>query len=94
MPSGEMFMPLLTSIASWRRALGAPVQRSSVERGSAPDDLLTCLLAFSAVGLFASCLALAMDHEIPHIAVLELVLIGAAPPLAAVVGLSMIRRRR
>jgi hypothetical protein len=94
MLSGEMSMPLLTSIASWRRARGVPAQRSGVDHRSAPDDLLTCLLAFSAVGLFASCLALAMDHEIPHIAVLELVLIGAAPPLAAVVGLAMIRRRR
>ncbi|WP_407157484.1 hypothetical protein [Bradyrhizobium sp. STM 3557] len=86
-------MPLLTSITSWRRTLAAPVQRSSVGRRSEPDDLLTCMLAFSAVGLFASCLALAMEHEIPHIAVLELVLICAAPPLAAIAGLSMIRRR-
>jgi hypothetical protein len=88
-----MLMPLLTSITSWRRSHAAPVQRNRLDRRTAPDDLLSCVLAFSAVGLFASCLALAMEHEIPHIAVLELVLICVAPPLAAIAGLSMIRRR-
>ena len=33
-----------------------------------------------------------MEHEIPHVAVLELVLICAAPPLAAVAGLWMLRK--
>jgi len=86
-------MPRLTSITSWRRPRAAPDQRNGLDRRTAPDDLLSCVLAFSAVGLFASCLALAMEHEIPHIAVLELVLICVAPPLAAIAGLSMIRRR-
>jgi hypothetical protein len=88
-----MRMPLLTSITSWRRSLVASVQRNGLDRRAPPDDLLSCVLAFSAVGLFASCLALAMEHEIPHIAVLELVLICAAPPLAAIAGLLMIRKR-
>jgi hypothetical protein len=51
------------------------------------------MLAFSAVGLFASCIALAMEHEIPHIAVLELLLICAAPLIAAAAGLRMLRGR-
>jgi hypothetical protein len=87
-------MPLLTSIASWCRSFAAPDRRSGPNCRNESDDLLTCLLTFSAVGLFASCLALAMEHEIPHIAVLELVLICVAPPLAAVAGLLMIRRER
>ena len=85
-------MSRLTWIALWRRSAAAPLPRHDVDRRAAPDDLLSCLLAFSAVGLFASCLALAMEHETPHVAMLELVLICAAPPLAAVVGLVMIRR--
>jgi hypothetical protein len=86
-------MSRLTSIASWRRSAASAPDRSRFDRRAAPDNLLTCLLAFSAVGLFASCLALAMEHEIPHVAVLELVLICAAPPLAAIAGLLMLRRR-
>jgi hypothetical protein len=89
-----MLMPRLTSIASWRRTAAALIHRDRLDSGTAPDDLLTCMLAFSAVGLFASCVALAMEHEIPHVAVLEFVLICAAPPLAAIAGLLMIRRRR
>jgi hypothetical protein len=88
-----MLVPLLTSITSWRRSLAASARRGGLDRRVPPDDLLSCVLAFSAVGLFASCLALAMEHEIPHIAVLELVLICAAPPLAALAGLLMIRQR-
>ncbi|MEN3290421.1 MAG: hypothetical protein V7634_4721 [Bradyrhizobium sp.] len=87
-------MSRLTSIASWRRSAAALLSRNRLDSGTAPDDLLTCMLAFSAVGLFASCVALAMQHDIPHVAVLELVLICAAPPLAAIVGLLMIRRPR
>jgi hypothetical protein len=86
-------MSRLTSIASWRRSAEALMHRDRLDRRAASDNLLTCLLAFSSVGLFASCLALAMEHEIPHVAVLELVLICAAPPLAAVAGLLMLRRR-
>jgi hypothetical protein len=89
-----MLMPLLTSITSRCRSRAASDQRSKPHCHNESDDLLTRLLAFSAVGLFASCLALAMEHEIPHIAVLELVLICVAPPLAAVAGLLMIRRER
>lgn len=87
-------MSILTLMASLRRPAVSP-RRDNNAHGShsASDDFLTCLLAFSAAGLFASCLALAMQHEIPHVAVLELVLICAAPPLAAIVGLLMIRRR-
>jgi hypothetical protein len=87
-------MSRLRSIASWCRSAAAPLSRTRLDSRAAPDDLLTCMLAFSAVGLLASCLALAMQHEIPPIAVLELVLICAAPPLAAIVGLLMIRRPR
>jgi hypothetical protein len=84
----------LTPIALWRRSAAALIARNRLDSSTAPDDLLACMLAFSAVGLFASCLALAMQHEIAYIAVLELVLICAAPPLAAIAGLLMIRRRR
>lgn len=87
-------MSRLTSIALWRRSAVQAADRTRLDRRAAPDNLLTCLLAFSAVGLFASCLALAMEHEIPHVAVLELVLICAAPPLAAIAGLLMLHRRR
>jgi uncharacterized protein (DUF983 family) len=87
-------MPLLmSSIRSWRRIAAACMQCGGVDRRAAPDDLLTCMLAFSAVGLFASCIALAMEHEIPHIAVLELLLICAAPLIAAAAGLRMLRGR-
>ncbi|MDU2923599.1 hypothetical protein, partial [Bradyrhizobium sp.] len=45
------------------------------------------------IGLFAACLALAIQHEVASFAVLELILICAAPPLAALVGLRIGRRR-
>lgn len=87
-------MSLLTLMASRQRRVAPPRHRGTPGPRPASDDFLTCLLAFSAAGLFASCLALAMQHEIPHVALLELVLICAAPPLAALVGLLMIRRQR
>ena len=87
-------MSILTLMASLRRPAASPRHHGNADRSRpASDDFLTCLLAFSAAGLFASCLALAMQHEIPHVALLELVLICAAPPLAAIIGLLMIRRR-
>jgi hypothetical protein len=86
-------MSRLTSIASWRRSAASAPDRTRLDRRAAPDDLLTSLLAFSATGLFASCLALAMEHEIPHVAVLELVLICVAPACAALAGLLIVRRR-
>ncbi|MGJ5177972.1 hypothetical protein ACQR16_27090 [Bradyrhizobium oligotrophicum] len=63
---------------------------SSHERAEEP---LTCVLGFTAAGLFAACLALVIQHEIASLAVLEFVLICAAPPLAALAGLAIGRRR-
>ncbi|MGJ4927890.1 hypothetical protein ACQR1I_21795 [Bradyrhizobium sp. HKCCYLS2038] len=57
------------------------------------EEPLTCILGFTAAGLFAACLALAIQHEIAWLAVLEFVLICAAPPLAALAGLAIGRRR-
>ncbi|MGJ5065438.1 hypothetical protein [Bradyrhizobium oligotrophicum] len=57
------------------------------------EEPLTCVLGFAAAGLFAACLALAIQHEIASLAVLEFVLICAAPPLAALAGLAIGRRR-
>jgi hypothetical protein len=88
-----MQMSRLIPIAWRRRPAPPPRRRDASGQRPASDDFLTCLLAFSAAGLFASCLALAMQHEIPHIALLELILICAAPPLAALAGLLTIRRR-
>ena len=57
------------------------------------EEPLTCILGFTATGLLAACLALAIQHEIAWLAVLEFVLICAAPPLAALAGLAIGRRR-
>lgn len=57
------------------------------------EEPLTCILGFTATGLFAACLALAIQHEIAWLAVLEFALICAAPPLAALAGLAIGRRR-
>jgi hypothetical protein len=92
MPFREAQMSLLTSLAAWCRQAASPV-RGPLHQRAAPDDLLTCLLAFSAVGLLASCLAFALEHDIPHVAVFEFVLICVAPPLAAMAGLMMLRGR-
>ncbi|CAL74194.1 hypothetical protein BRADO0230 [Bradyrhizobium sp. ORS 278] len=57
------------------------------------EEPLTCILGFTAAGLFAACLAIAIQHEIAWLAVVKLALICAAPPLAALAGLAIARRR-
>ena len=54
------------------------------------DDRLTCPLAFSAVGLLANCLALAMQDE-PSLDALRACLIMGAAPVAALVALRIYR---
>ncbi|CCE03001.1 hypothetical protein [Bradyrhizobium sp. STM 3809] len=57
------------------------------------EEPLTCILGFTAAGLFAACLAIAIHQEMTSFAALELVLICAAPPLAALAGLRIGRLR-
>lgn len=83
-------MPFGLSIAPRRRP--AAPSRGDVGQGSAPDDILTCVLAFAAAGLFASCVALGLAHDSPTVALIELIVICAAPPLAGLVALRMMRR--
>ncbi|UFZ02075.1 hypothetical protein LQG66_22540 [Bradyrhizobium ontarionense] len=85
-----MPLPTVTPTTSERPA-ALPVRRSSAHEPA--EEPLTCILGFSAAGLFAACLALAIQHEIAWLAVLEFVLICAAPPLAALAGLAIGRRR-
>jgi hypothetical protein len=73
------------------RSAALPARRASSHEPA--EEPLTCVLGFSAAGLFAACLALAIQHEIPWLAMLELALICAAPPLAALAGLKLARRR-
>ncbi|WMT75213.1 hypothetical protein [Bradyrhizobium sp. Ash2021] len=54
------------------------------------DDRLTCPLAFSAVGLLASCLALAIQDEASLDALRVALILGAAP-VAALVALRIYR---
>jgi len=68
-----------------------PARKASSQEPA--EEPLTCILGFTAAGLFAACLALAIQHEIAWLAVLEFVLICAAPPLAALAGLTIGRRR-
>jgi hypothetical protein len=51
------------------------------------DEPLACLLAFSAAGLFGSCLASMPQGDGPASALLKLVLIVATAPFAALTGL-------
>jgi hypothetical protein len=51
---------------------------------------LTCPLAFSAAGLLANCLALAMQGE-PSLMLLRIALIAGAAPVAALVALRIYR---
>jgi len=54
------------------------------------DDRLTCPLAFSAAGLLASCLALAIQDE-ASLDALRIALILGAAPVAALVALRIYR---
>ncbi|MDU3126563.1 MAG: hypothetical protein E6699_03545 [Bradyrhizobium sp.] len=85
-----MPVPTVRPTTTERPAALPARQASSHEPAEEP---LTCILGFTAAGLFAACLALAIQHEIASFAVLELILICAAPPLAALVGLRIGRRR-
>jgi hypothetical protein len=67
------------------RTLHRPADSS---RGA--GDRLTCPLAFSAAGLLANCLALAMQNE-PSLDALRACLIMAAAPVAALVALRIYR---
>ncbi|NPU11695.1 hypothetical protein HL667_23565 [Bradyrhizobium sp. 83012] len=73
------------------RPAALPARKASSHEPA--EEPLTCVLGFAAAGLFAACAALAIQHEIASLAVLELVLICAAPPLAALAGLAIARRR-
>jgi hypothetical protein len=85
-------MPLPTlRPTTTERPVALPVRRDSSREPA--EEPLTCILVFTAAGLFAACLALAIQHEIAWLAVLEFVLICAAPPLAALAGLAIGRRR-
>jgi hypothetical protein len=55
-------------------------------------DALACLLAFSATGLLASSLAVMMPTSDPSELVLDVVLIGATAPFAALIGLAVGRQ--
>ncbi|MGC2780484.1 MAG: hypothetical protein WA418_33100 [Bradyrhizobium sp.] len=85
-------MPLPTlRPTTTERPAALPVRKAVSDEPA--EEPLTCILGFTAVGLFAACLALAIEHEIAWLAVLEFVLICAAPPLAALAGLAIGRRR-
>ena len=58
--------------------------------GRSAADRLTCPLAFSAAGLLANCLALAMQDE-PSLDALRACLIMGAAPVAALVALRIYR---
>ena len=85
-----MPVPTVRPTTTERPAALPARQASSHEPAEEP---LTCILGFTAAGLFAACLALSIQHEVASFAVLELILICAAPPLAALVGLRIGRRR-
>ena len=79
---------------AWLRFAAPRFRRGDqVLRRPSGDEPLTCVLGFAAAGLFASCLALLIQHEIAPLAVLEFALVCAAPPLAALAGLFVGRRR-
>ncbi|MGY3449200.1 hypothetical protein [Bradyrhizobium sp. USDA 4353] len=73
------------------RPAALPVRNASSQQPA--EEPLTCVLGFTAAGLFAACLAIAIQHDIAWLAVLKLVVICAAPPLAALAGLKIARRR-
>jgi hypothetical protein len=77
---GSMF-----SSTSHSKTVHGPTDSS---RGAA--DRLTCPLAFSAAGLLANCLALAMQGE-PSLVPLRIALIAGAAPMAALVSLRICR---
>jgi hypothetical protein len=76
----SMFNP-----TSHSRTVHGPTDSS---RGA--DDRLTCPLAFSAAGLLANCLALAIQDE-PSLDALRACLIMGAAPVAALVALRIYR---
>jgi hypothetical protein len=76
-------------------SLFRPTAHSKTVHGSADSsrgaaDRLTCPLAFSAAGLLANCLALAMQGE-PSLMPLRIALIAGAAPVAALVALRIYR---
>jgi len=84
-------MPLTTVRPTTPKPAATPAREADSRQPA--EEPLTCILGFTAAGLFAACLALAIQHEIAWLAVLEFVLICAAPPLAALAGLAIARRR-
>jgi hypothetical protein len=64
--------------------------RPPADSGRGAGDRLTCPLAFSAAGLLANCLALAIQNE-PSLDALRACLIMAAAPVAALVALRIYR---
>ena len=77
-------------MASWfsRSGRAKTIHRLADSGGAA--ERLTCPLAFSAAGLFANCLALAMQGD-PTLDSLRACLILGAAPLAALVSLRIYR---
>jgi hypothetical protein len=76
-------------------SLFSPTGHSKTFHGSADSsrsaaDRLTCPLAFSAAGLLANCLALAMQSD-PSLVQLRAPLIIGAAPVAALVALRVYR---
>jgi len=64
--------------------------RQPADSSRGAGDRLTCPLAFSAAGLLANCLALAIQDE-PSLDALRAVLIMGAAPVAALVALRIYR---
>jgi len=56
-------------------------------------DPLTCLMAFSATGLLVSYLLVLMQASDPSTVLLNVVLVGATAPFAALMGLAVGRQR-
>jgi hypothetical protein len=78
-------MASMSNPASHSRTIHGPA-----DSGRDADDRLTCPLAFSAAGLLAICLALAMQDQ-PSLDALRACLIVGAGPVAALVALRIYR---
>jgi hypothetical protein len=81
-------MSSVALIASWRRFAPHPRRPD----WHADVDPLVCLLAFSATGLLASCLLVLMLASDPSTVLLEVVLVSATAPFAALMGLAVGRQ--
>lgn len=82
-----------TSKTGFRSAVSKSRHGDRVRHGAGAEEFLTCVLGVAAAGLLASCLAFHIAHEITHLALPELMLIWAAPALAALAGLRAARHR-